>query len=127
MMDAAGQPAGLVLATLGSVGVGVAVLAESTSAAAFDRLAEIAPLTAVLLAGLWLLFRAYRELVDRLDKSNRETIERLVTVINANTHAHAENGVAVREVATQLREMRGELAEHGSRIDRLEHGRASPP
>lgn len=113
----ADQPAGLVLATIGSIGVGMTVLMQSvTAAAAWDRLADVAPLTAVLLAGLWLLFKAYRALV-----------ERLIVVIDANTKAHTETSAAIRETAERIREMRHEITEHGARIDRLESsGRQRP-
>ncbi|MCC7372527.1 MAG: hypothetical protein IT306_29205 [Chloroflexi bacterium] len=103
------HPSGLVLATMGSVAVTVLMQAPGVGAA-WDRLAEVAPLTAVLLAGLWLLFKAYRALV-----------ERLIVVIDANTKAHTETAMAIRETAERIREMRSELTEHSNRIDRLEH------
>ena len=112
----ADQPAGLVLATLGSLGVGLTVLLQGpTAAAAWDKLADVAPLTAILLAGLWLLFKAYRALV-----------ERLIVVIDANTKAHTETSAAIRETAERIREMRHEISEHSSRIERLESGRPRP-
>lgn len=113
MWNGADQPTGLVLATIGSLGVGMAVLAETTVPQAWERLADVAPLTAILLAGLYLLFKAYRALV-----------ERLIVVIDANTQAHTETSAAIRETADRIREMRSELTEHGHRIDRLERPRS---
>lgn len=43
---------------------------------AFDKIVENAPLTGILLAGLWFLFTAYRALT-----------ERMITVVSNNTEA----------------------------------------
>lgn len=98
MHGGADQPVGLVLATIGSIGVGLTVLAQVNPLAAWEKLADIAPLSAVLLAGLWLLFKAYRALV-----------ERLIVVVDANTKAHTEASAASRETLEQLREIRHEM------------------
>lgn len=69
---------------------------------ALDRLAEITPLVAVLLVGMWILFAAYRGLVDRL-----------VQVVETNTKATTESTSVMRDISAKL-------GQHEERLERLE-------
>ena len=86
---------GMTLTTAAGAGA-VALIQSNPALGALDRLAEITPLVALLLVGLWLLFGAYRGLVDRL-----------VQVVEANTRASAESTALMREIREGLERQDG--------------------
>lgn len=97
---------GMTLTTAAGAGA-VALIQSNPALSALDRLAEITPLVALLLVGLWILFTAYRDLVKNL-----------MQVVESNTRA-------LVEFITLMREIREGIERHDDRLDRLESVRSS--
>lgn len=113
------------VAGMGAVGAGLTALAvwqAAPGAGALDRLADQWPLVAVLVGGLYLLFRAYQGLV-----------EKVIAALDANTRAFSENAAATRRLGDGIEAIHRRVDGLAQRVERLEedeshhpHGRGTP-
>lgn len=85
--------------------------------AGIDKLWESAPLVAALLGGLYLIFKAYQSLVDKV-----------IQALDANTKAFSDNAAATKQLADGVSGIHRRVDTLDQRIGRLEHPdqKASP-
>lgn len=100
---------GVVLAVLVPVMSWQATLAEGP----IEKLADQWPLLAVFCIGLYLLFRAYQSLA-----------EKLIEALNKNTAAFTESAAASKRLAESIEKIDQRLDRLADRVDGLERERA---
>lgn len=96
------------LAPLGAVAVAAAI-EQASVGGGLERLTQELPLVAALMGGLWLLFKAYQSLV-----------ERVLAALDHNTAAFTENARSTSANAEVTRELRQTIEAMARRLDGLD-------
>lgn len=90
----------------------VSVQADVLPLSVVDRMAEQWPIVAALMVGLWLVFKAYQTLVDKV-----------IAVVSANTQAFTANTEATNKLRASVETMNERFELLARRVDAMEGDR----